>query len=129
MPCRRVGVRDPSQHGESPTDGVAAGREPLVRQRLPRREDGDALGGRKAPSEAARSSASRVVAVTTTTGAAVGRATWAWLRERGDEERSGAVARGHVDEACATDLVEDVVDIGKRPEGGQQRMRHQARPV
>ena len=82
-------------------------------------------GGRNAPSAAARSSASRVVAVTTTTGAASG-PDLGLLRERSDEERPGAVARRHVDEACATDLLEDVVDIGERPEGGQQRMRHQA---
>ena len=34
-----VRVREPAQHGEPPADGVGAGREPLVRQRLPGRED------------------------------------------------------------------------------------------
>jgi hypothetical protein len=40
----RLGVTQATQHGQSTTDGVAAGAEPLVGQRLPAREVGDAGG-------------------------------------------------------------------------------------
>ena len=43
-----VGVGQPAQHREPAPDGVAARAEPLVRQRLPGREVGDAVGGQEA---------------------------------------------------------------------------------
>jgi len=133
--CRvvRVGVGDPSQHGQPPTDGVAAGREALVRQGLPRREDGDPVGGEE-ETERAREVlglARRRRDDDDGRGVGGGRSgrggsgPVGLLGERGDEERARAVARGDVDETCPPDLVEDVADIGKRPEGGQQWVRHQ----
>ena len=39
-----AGVLDPAQHGEAPTDGVAARAQPLVRERLPGRVERDRAG-------------------------------------------------------------------------------------
>ena len=41
------GWREPAQHGQPAADGVAAGAEPLVRQRLPARVVGDRRRGRR----------------------------------------------------------------------------------
>ncbi len=39
-----VRVGEPAEHGQPTRHGVAAGRETLVRERLPRRQDGDRVG-------------------------------------------------------------------------------------
>ena len=69
-------VGETAQDGQATTNGVGARAEALVRQRLPGREVGDDIGVEDAPNALVRSSASRLVAVTTSRG-----------------KRSGAVAR------------------------------------
>src|SRR5690606_1038493 len=44
-----AGVGEAAQHGQAAADGVAAGAEPLVRQRLPGRVLHDALGRQQGP--------------------------------------------------------------------------------
>ena len=92
-------VGQPAQHREPPAHGVAARREPLVRQRLPGRVlRRPRPGGSSERSAAARSSASRPVAVTASTGRPASRASAA-TREgagggRADQVDVRAVAVG-----------------------------------
>jgi hypothetical protein len=65
-----VRVGEAAQHSQPPADRVGPRRQPLVRQRLPGRVHRDPVRLIRQPSASARSSASRLVAVTARTGRA-----------------------------------------------------------
>ena len=74
-----------AQDGEALADGVAARTEPLVGQRLPAGKSATVSGSRKQRRAALRSSASRVVAVTASSGL---------VRPGGPERTSAASSAG-----------------------------------
>ncbi len=77
-----AGVGEAAQHGEAPAHGVGARGEPLVRQRLPRRVLDDAVRRQQRAQRRGRSSASRPVAVTASTGRFASRASAATVKGR-----------------------------------------------
>ena len=117
MPGRRVGVREPSQHGQSPTTVSLRGERRSCGRVSHYGKTAMRSAGRKAP-RALR----EVLGLARRRGddddggrAGGGSPRLDLPRQGGDEERPGAIARGDVDEAGATDLIEDVTDIEEAP--------------
>jgi len=123
-----VRVREPAEHGQTAGDGVAAGREPLVRQSLPGREHGHVVvrqvaaqrGGRLVRVAAGGGDDDERAAGALARGGPVGGGVAAGAGQRGQQGRADAGGPDDVDLAAGRDEGDGARDGGVGEEDGQQ---------